>query len=134
MKTGPHDGSYWLLVEDSDDDFWMFSRACSQAFDTPPLVCRMADVQSAKELLVQSSGLRDLVVSDINLPGESGLDLLAWFRAQPSLQQIPFIILSDSQEGRDVSRASELSADDYFGKPASVGALVRLVSEIDQVF
>jgi CheY-like chemotaxis protein len=57
-----------------------------------------------------------LVLSDIMMPGLSGLDLLSELRRIPSLAAVPVIFFTASQDGR---RARQLGAWDVIRKPAS---------------
>lgn len=74
----------------------------------------------------------DLVILDIMLPGQSGLDVCRKIKSNPELKNIPVIMLSAKSEELDVVLGLELGADDYVGKPFSpkilfsrVGAVLR---------
>jgi two-component system phosphate regulon response regulator OmpR len=56
----------------------------------------------------------DLLVIDIMMPGESGLDLLENIRKQTS---VPAIFLSAKGESKDKISGLEIGADDYLSKP-----------------
>ena len=56
----------------------------------------------------------DLLVIDIMMPGESGLDLLESIRKQKS---VPAIFLSAKGESKDKISGLEVGADDYLSKP-----------------
>lgn len=60
------------------------------------------------------AGAIDLVILDLMLPGESGLDLLRSLRAT---SQVPVIILTALGEPVDRVVGLELGADDYVAKP-----------------
>ena len=59
-------------------------------------------------------GRYHLVVLDLMLPGESGLDLAKWLRAQA---EVPIVMLTAMSEETDRIVGLELGADDYQGKP-----------------
>ncbi len=61
----------------------------------------------------------DLVILDIMLPGENGLDICRKMKGNPELKNIPVIILSAKGEELDVVLGLELGADDYVPKPFS---------------
>ncbi len=107
----------WLLVEDDDNDFLFFRRACGSAFSKPPLLHRECDGFAAKTFLSANAELPGLIVSDLMMPRMDGLQLLQWVRGQPRFEPVPFVLLSSSDFERD--RAESLGADDYFVKPAS---------------
>ena len=59
-----------------------------------------------------------LIISDIHLPGESGLDFLHWLREQPSaLGSVPVIMMSVSTDEIHHMRASALRALIFMTKP-----------------
>lgn len=59
-----------------------------------------------------------LIVSDIHLPGESGLDFLHWLREQPApLGNVPVIMMSVSTDEVHHMRASALRALIFMTKP-----------------
>lgn len=61
----------------------------------------------------------DLVILDIMLPGQSGLDVCRKIKTTPELKNIPVIILSAKTEELDIILGLELGADDYVSKPFS---------------
>lgn len=58
-----------------------------------------------------------LLVSDINMPGMSGFELLRNLRDHPELSQTPVVLLTSLQERRDMRQGMVLGADDYLTKP-----------------
>lgn len=59
-----------------------------------------------------------LIISDIHLPGESGLDFLHWLREQPGpLGGVPAIMMSVSTDEVHHMRASALRALIFMTKP-----------------
>lgn len=72
----------------------------------------------------------DLVVLDIMLPGENGLDICRKMKGNPELKNIPVIILSAKGEELDVVLGLELGADDYVPKPFSPKVLFSRVKAV----
>ena len=70
----------------------------------------------------------DLVVSDINMPGITGFELLRAVRDNEQLNQIPFVLLTSLQERRDMRQGMLLGADDYLTKPVRPHELVDAVT------
>jgi len=74
----------------------------------------------------------DLILLDINMPQMSGLECLAAIKKDPSLCNIPVVMLSTSYAENDVSDSSSLGAADYFTKPMDIYQLaetIRILSE-----
>lgn len=59
----------------------------------------------------------DLVLTDINMPTLSGLELIRLIRARPEHRSLPIVVLSTEREAGDVRRAMEAGADGYAEKP-----------------
>jgi two-component system, OmpR family, response regulator len=80
-----------------------------------------------------SNGHYHLVVLDLMLPGESGLDLARWMRSQSN---VPIVMLTAMGEETDRIIGLELGADDYVPKPfnprellARIRAVLRRVGD-----
>ncbi len=72
----------------------------------------------------------DLVVLDIMLPGQSGLDVCRKIKMNPAICRIPIIIISAKSEETDVVLGLELGADDYVSKPFSPRVLFSRVKAV----
>lgn len=70
----------------------------------------------------------DVVVSDINMPGLNGFDLLQRVREHPEVGQTPFVLLTSLQERRDMRQGMTLGADDFLTKPLRPRELVDAVA------
>lgn len=88
-------------------------------------VVGVADGMSAWERIVERAP--DVVISDIDMPGLSGLALLERVRSHPALGVTPFIFLTSLQERRDIRHAMGQGADDYIVKPFRARELVDAV-------
>jgi CheY-like chemotaxis protein len=62
--------------------------------------------------------LPDLVISDLMMPGESGIDLVREIRATKRTRELPVIIYSAVSEHRYVEHAMRAGATDYWLKGA----------------
>lgn len=72
----------------------------------------------------------DLVILDIMLPGQNGLDICRKMKSHPDLKNIPVIILSAKGEELDVILGLELGADDYMPKPFSPKVLFSRIKAV----
>ncbi len=83
---------------------------------------------SAEEALPQiRKTLPDLVVSDIRLPGKSGLELLETLRADPPTATLPLILITSVGHRQIFRKGMELGADDFITKPLAVEEVTRAV-------
>ena len=95
---------------------------------------RVTAVRDAREARrAVPNGVFNLVVLDLMLPGESGLDFARWLRTQ---SDVPIVMLTALGEETDRIIGLELGADDYLAKPfnprellARIRAVLRRVGE-----
>lgn len=114
-----------LLVEDSDDDAFFFSRAVAKAglgFEHR----RVNNGQAAIDYLLGHGSFADraqfplphLILVDLKMPICNGFDFLSWKREQPAFTYIPAIVLTSSAEERDIRRSYDLGAHSFTTKVA----------------
>ena len=114
-----------LLVEDDDDDVFLFKRALKTARITNP-VHVVTDGRAAIDyLLLAAKGaspdkhpLPFIMFLDLKMPNVDGFEVLSWIRSQPSLESIVVVVLTGSNQPRDHQRAYALGARSYLVKPA----------------
>jgi DNA-binding NarL/FixJ family response regulator len=73
-----------------------------------------------------------LVLTDMNLPTGSGIDLLKWIRAEPSLHTLPVVILSSSTHPVEVHSAYALRVNAYLEKPPTFDGWRKLVAGMSE--
>lgn len=69
----------------------------------------------------------DVVISRIKLKGGDGFSILYSMRQDKSLEEIPFIMIAESNTREDRRRAMEMGADDFISKPASGPEILRAI-------
>ena len=74
--------------------------------------------------------LPDLVILDIMLPGQSGLDVCRKMKSNPETKNIPIIMISAKSEEVDIVLGLELGADDYVTKPFSPKVLISRIAAV----
>lgn len=71
--------------------------------------------------------LPDLILLDIMLPGEDGLQILRRLRADQTTAEIPVIMITAKGAEFDKVQGLDLGADDYLSKPFGMAELVARV-------
>jgi two-component system alkaline phosphatase synthesis response regulator PhoP len=72
----------------------------------------------------------DLVILDVMLPGENGLDVCRRIKTSLDTKNIPVMILSAKGEELDIVLGLEIGADDYVTKPFSSKVLFSKIKAI----
>ena len=126
-----------LLVEDNPDDelfaIRAFARVCP---DARLIVAR--DGEIAIDYLAgrgeyrdrSRSPIPDLVVLDLKLPRRSGLEVLEWLRHESDHRDLGVVVLTSSEETRDVELAKRLGVLAYYVKPVTNDAFVETARAI----
>ena len=111
-----------LLVEDNPDDVALTMRALKSHNITNDVIVVEDGVQ-AVEYLLGAKGrpgpeeLPAVVLLDLKLPRLDGLQVLERIRADERTRLLPVVILTSSDEERDVVKGYSLGANSYVRKP-----------------
>src|SRR5688572_18054586 len=116
-----------LLVDDNDDDTYIFERAWKTAGITNPLAI-VADGDQAIAYLSGKEPFNDrgqhgfplIVLLDLNMPRKNGFEFLQWVRQQSELRFLTVEVFTSSMRPQDVERALELGANSFFVKPGKI--------------
>src|SRR5688572_6604766 len=100
-----------LLVDDNHDTCTVMSIMLTRAGHR--CLCA-ANAAEAEEKLADATP--DVIVSDLMMPYESGIDLCTKVRADARLKDVPFIIFSAVSEQRYIDAAMDAGATDYWLK------------------
>ncbi len=122
-----------LLVEDNPTDLDLTRRAFARLKLTNPIeVAR--DGQEVLEMIPRWGGgatLPLVVLLDLKLPRVEGLEVLRQLRADPVTQSLPVVVLTSSDEDRDIHAAYRLRANSYIVKPVNFEKLLEVVAQIE---
>jgi two-component system, OmpR family, phosphate regulon response regulator PhoB len=86
------------------------------------------DAAAAKRLI--SSERPDMLLLDVMMPGQSGLDLARELRSREATKDIPIIMLTARGTDQDKIRGLDVGADDYMTKPFSPGELIARINAL----
>lgn len=71
----------------------------------------------------------DLVLSDLNMPGPSGLDFLKQVRATEDFKDLPFMLVTTESEKGAVIEAAVNGVSAYVVKPFNIDTLAKRLTE-----
>lgn len=126
-----------LLVENNVNDLLFIERAIAKA--GLPISLHIVEhgekaVQYLKGIGVYADRIRhplpELILSNMKMPRMNGLELLYWMKQQPSLKQIPMVVMSSSDDPDEMERFVQLGVSAYFIKPVSLKDLTETLKRV----
>lgn len=126
-----------LLVEDSPHDAEMTRRALRK-FNFGDRLHWVKDGEEALEFLFcrGAYAARDpgrppkLVLLDLKMPKVDGIEVLRHVKDDARTRSIPVVVMTSSNEERDVMESYRLGANSYIVKPVEFGAFAEVVANI----
>ena len=126
-----------LLVEDNPDDVELTLRALTKnRVGTEVVVARHG--QEALDFLFATGAysgrnpaiLPNLVLLDLKLPKGDGFEVLRRLRADARTQLLPVVVLTLSDDERDIVEAYRLGANSYVRKPVDFDRFTDLLQHL----
>ena len=111
------------LVEDNANDIELTLSALQESNLANGVVV-MRDGSEALERLSEprlGGALPAVILLDIKMPKVSGTEVLRKIKSNPSLKNLPVVMLTSSKEEPDVRECYELGANAYVVKPVEFG-------------
>jgi len=114
-----------LIVEDNPDNMLLAGAVLRRAG------YRTTEARSAEEALAQLERCRpDVVLMDIQLPGQDGLSLTRQLRADPDLARVPIVALSAHAMHDSQAEAAAAGCDGYITKPIDTRTFATQLASI----
>jgi len=112
-----------LLVEDTEEHAVLMRRALEKGI-LKTRIFWIKDGKAALDFLYnlgdyadrEANPKPDIVLLDLKLPKVHGLEILEQVKGEERLRDIPVVILTASDEGKDIIRGYQGGADSYFTK------------------
>jgi CheY-like chemotaxis protein len=123
-----------LMIEDSATDAELALRAFKLADFANPVTV-VGSAEDGLDYLFGHGRFADrgesrphLILLDLGLPKMSGLDFLHFIRADGRTRAIPVVVLSLSENNRDVAACVQLGAEAYIVKPVNFENFSRITA------
>src|SRR6185295_15422327 len=118
-----------LLVEDNPNDAELTQRALRKTEIGARLLVAKDGAEALDRIL--TDGLRPRVIFlDLKLPKIDGMEVLRRIRADDRTRQIPVVVLTSSQEERDITESYKLGVNSYVVKPVEFDKFYKTVSDL----
>jgi len=118
-----------LLVEDNPNDAELTERALRKS----ELGARLALARDGAEALAYLFSDRPrprVVFLDLKLPKIDGIEVLRRVRADDRTRSMPVVVLTSSQEERDISECYKLGVNSYVVKPVEFDKFYQAVRDL----
>lgn len=125
-----------ILIEDNADDRELTVRALGRCRPNLRLICMEDGAEAAdyfsnlnKPATSTSAGRFKigLIILDLKMPKVDGFEFLRKLRSQASTKNIPVVVLTSSNERRDITAAYQCGANSYLTKPVEFDRFVELI-------
>lgn len=92
---------------------------------------RVLEAKNGEEALTFAETKRvHLVLTDINMPGINGLDLIKSLRQQKNYSHTPILILANDSNDENIEKAKELGACGWVAKPFKPENLIGVINQV----
>jgi two-component system, response regulator len=132
LKAG-NDSVRVLVIEDNPDDRELLSRQLRK-FGMDGHVRFISDGQEALDFLTgpQAPAQESLVaiLLDLQLPSLSGLELLRRLRGRERFQNLPVMVMTSSNDPKDLAECVRLKVANYVSKPVTFTSFSKAVADV----
>ena len=123
-----------LLVEDNEGD----ARLAKEAFKESKILNRVSHVLDGVEAMAflrKEGKYADvprphLILLDLNLPRKDGREVLSEIKSDECLKRIPVVVLTTSNDERDIFKTYDLHVNCYITKPIDFEQFLQVVRSI----
>jgi CheY-like chemotaxis protein len=127
-----------LVAEDDANDVFLLRRAFQKAGVAHPVVV-LRNGQEVVDYLTGSGmfanrkdqGTPALLFLDLKMPMMDGFDVLDWLQNCALKRKPPVVVLTSSNQEKDIQRARQMGAHEYRVKPQQFEELVEIVKEVN---
>ncbi|MGA9867482.1 MAG: response regulator [Acetobacteraceae bacterium] len=81
-----------------------------------------------------SAGRAQLILLDLNLPDMTGVDILARMKANPHTKRSPVVVLTTTDDEREIQRCYDLGANVYITKPVNYEGFANAIRQLGLFF
>lgn len=124
-----------LLIEPNPGDTRLFTESFKEAKILNNLHT-VSDGDSALDFVHQRGDYADesrpdLILLEPQLPDNDGMEVLSELNNEPALSEIPVVVLTSSELGKDIVKSHGLDADHYIQKPVEPAEFIDVVQSVE---
>jgi CheY-like chemotaxis protein len=122
-----------VLIVDDDEGHAILIRENLESAGMPNRIERFGDGQAVLDFFVSHPPTPTdsyIVLLDIRMPKIDGIEVLRRMRADPELSLLPIIMLTTTDDARDVQRCHQLGCSGYIQKPVDYDKFADAIRRI----
>jgi CheY-like chemotaxis protein len=130
MTTSPT-----ILIADDDEGHAILIRENLEAAGLRNPIRHFRDGQAVLDFLLRDPARADgpfLVLLDIRMPKVDGIEVLRRIKADANLRKVPVIMLTTTDDAREVTRCHELGCNVYLQKPVDYDRFSDAIRRLGQ--
>jgi CheY-like chemotaxis protein len=118
-----------LLIEDDTIEVMKLNRTIS-TLNLKHKIIEAHDGEQALAILKDGSSLPDIILLDLNMPKINGIEFLKIVKNDPHLKYIPTIVLTTSNNKRDLLECYKIGIAGYVLKPLKYDDYVAKIEKL----
>lgn len=129
-----------IMIEDDQGHSRLIEKNIRRAGVNNELI-GFSDGASALKYLLGADGSGEasarrqlLILLDLNLPDMSGIDILARIKGNAHLKRSPVVILTTTDDSREIQRCYDLGANVYITKPVDYDGFANAIRQLGLFF
>lgn len=125
---------YKIVIVENDEDEQFFMK---EGFSAADLFDILGQAKNGEDLFdwlqANRETLPDVILSDLNMPGMNGYDIINAIRTNPVYSHIPVIITSTSSTRSIMEKCLAIGAADYLVKPDTFIDYIPYVKKLHKI-
>jgi len=127
-----------LVIDDSDDDYDATVRALTKGASLKNPIHRCENGQDSLDYLFRRGRYAEpnaaprpgIMLLDLNMPGVDGRAVLDEIKHDAALKSIPTIVMTNSDDERDINACYEMGANTYIRKPLDLASFFEAMARL----
>jgi response regulator RpfG family c-di-GMP phosphodiesterase len=116
-----------LLIEDDRIEVLKLKRAIAEDFDN--YILNIA-TNGNQAFTILDNNMPEMIILDLNMPDTNGIDFLSLIKSNSNLKHIPIIVLTTSNNNKDIYNCYQLGIAGYVIKPLKYEEYVTKIKAI----